>query len=372
MTTKFKNKTKKNKHKKGGMMRLFRRMTGHDVAAMADSPAHGFGIVSPGGEMFSPGGEMQTFNTLLPFRGNNERPTNYKVIGTGATKTVWTSKQLAPDWAFINATTEQLEDYDKSDMMNDYLFSLKLHKLDTSIFPEVVAQWETPRKFIYKKELCQQIDINTMDVTTLTHIIDATIDLMNTQSLFTFDLKPGNVGIKVDSNPITGLDEGRINFIDFGLENSFKLKDGVSIEIKGKYVLYSILILLVCCLYNSTIPQNELKRLALQYIPLKYIKRFKIFNKERALQIYIDSDTAPPSVVIKNPGGYHPLFDPNIEVTFNFPNFDPSAPDSSILAMIVEPYKFLEAYGSTRVHTMDGRTEVRNHSFDEIMGVLFS
>ena len=366
-------KKTKNKTKKGGMMRLFQSRTG-PAAAMADSPVHGFG-------MFSPGGEMQMSNPLLsplplsflPFRGNNNYyPTNYKVIGTGATKTVWTSNQLGPDWAFINASPEQLEDYDKSDMMNDYLFSLKLHELDTSIFPEVVAQWQTPLKFIYKKELCRQIDINKMDVTTLTSIIVAAIDLMNTQSLFTFDLKPGNVGFKDDLNPITGLVEGRINFIDFGLENSFKLKDGVSIEIKNKYVFYSILILLVYCLYNSTIPHNELKGLARKYIPFKYIKRFKIFNKERALQIYIDSDTAPPSVVIKKPGGYHPLFDNNIEVTFNFSNFNPSAPDSSILAMIVEPYKFLEAYGSTRVHTMDGRIKERNHSFDEIMGVLFS
>ena len=285
---------------------------------------------------------------------------------------MWTSNQLGPDWAFINASPEQLEDYDKSHMMNDYLFSLKLHELDTSIFPEVVAQWQTPLKFIYKKELCSQIDINTMDVRMLTHIIDAAIDLMNTLSLFTFDLKPGNAGIKHELNPITGVLEGRINFIDFGLESSFKLKDDVSIEIKGKYVLYSILILLVCCLYNSIIPQNELKELAREYIPLKYIKRFKIFNKERALQIDIDSDTAPPSVVINNPGGYHPLFDKNIDVTFNFPNFNPSAHDSSILAMIVEPYKFLEAYGSTLVHTMDGRIEARKHSFDEIIDVLFS
>ena len=255
-------------------MRLFQRrtgqrMTGPAAAAMADTPVYGFGMFSPGGEMFSPGGEMfspgggmQTSNPLLgplPFRGNNDRPTNYKVIGTGATKTVWTSNQLGPDWAFINASPEQLEDYDKSDMMNDYLFSLKLHELDTSIFPEVVAQWQTPLKFIYKKELCQQIDINKMNVTTLTYIIDAAIDLMNTHSLFTFDLKPGNVGVL----------EGRINFIDFGLESSFKLKDDVSIEIKGKYVLYSILILLVCCLYNSIIPQNELKELAREYIHVK-------------------------------------------------------------------------------------------------------
>lgn len=356
-------KKTKNKTKKGGMMRLFQRRTG-PAAAMADSPVYGFGI-------FSPGGEMQMSNPLLsplplsflPFRGNNNYyPTNYKVIGTGATKTVWTSNQLGPDWAFINASPEQLEDYDKSDMMNDYLFSLKLHELDTSIFPEVVAQWQTPLKFIYKKELCRQIDINKMDVTTLTYIIDAAIDLMNTHSLFTFDLKPENVGIL----------ERRINFIDFGLENSFKLKDDVSPDIKSMYVSYSILILLVWCLYNSTIPHNELKGLARQYISFEYMERFRIFNKKQALQIDIVSDTAPPSVVIKNPGGYHPLFDPNIEVTFNFPNFNPSAPDSSILAMIVEPYKFLEAYGSTRVHTMDGRIKERNHSFDEIMGVLFS
>ena len=119
-------------------------------------------------------------------------------------------------------------------------------------------------------------------------------------------------------------------------------------------------------------PQNELKRLAREYIPLKYIEQYRMFNKEQALRVYIVSKTKPPRVDIKNPGGYHPLFDPNIEVTFNFPNFDPSAPDSSILKMIIEPYKFLEAYGSTRVHTMDGRIEVRKHSFDEIMSVLFS
>lgn len=338
-------KAQTKKNKRGGMMTSFFKMRG------LESPVSGFGIMNEGELM-----DVPNSVTLprLPFQNNNHHLPNATVIGVGSTKTVWVSPR-EKKWAFMNSNPEQMKDYTKQDMINDYLFSLKLHYIDAGFFPEVVAQWITPRKLVYKKELCQQIDNRTINAELLNDIIEAAKLLMEHHLLFTFDLKPANVGLL----------DGNINFIDFGLENSYKLKDNATPKTKKSYVAFSILILIVFCYFHTTIPHTELRKLAQLHIPIKtYNDAFKRFNNARRLTV--NFKTKPPSYSAMNPEGYHPLFDPNIDVRFNFPHFNPDV-DPSILRIVVEPYQFLETYGKTITDSM----EVRKYTLDEIVKLLY-
>jgi len=189
-----------------------------------ESPVSGFGIMTENGEMIPEG---ETINPLLnlsrlPFKGNNHLPPKATVIGIGSTKTVMglprnKERDLYIEWVLITSNLEQMEHYKKQDIINDYIFSLKLHYVDAGFFPEVVPLWRTPRKLVYKKELCRQIKNDTITVEILKDIIEAAQLLMEEHLLFTFDLKPENLGYE--------LLYGNINFIDFGLENTYNLKD---------------------------------------------------------------------------------------------------------------------------------------------------
>jgi hypothetical protein len=344
--------TKKEQTKKGGMMSFLRKM--RSQTANAESPVSGFGIMTENGEMIPENGNPLLTVPKLPFQNNNYRPTNATIIGVGSTKTVWVSPR-EKKWAFMNSNPEQMKDYTKQDMINDYLFSLKLHHIDAGFFPEVVAQWMTPRKLVYKKELCQQINNEMLNAELLNNIIEAAQLLMDKYLLFTFDLKPANVGI-LDDN---------INFIDFGLENSYKLVNSATPDTKKNYVAFSILILLVFCWFHTTMSHTELRELAQLHIPIKkYIRAFKRFNN--AMKLKVDIKTKPPIYSPVNPEGYHQLFDPNIDVKFNFPKFNPDVVDPSIVRMIVEPYQFLEAYGRKIMND-----EVRKYTLDEIVNFLY-
>ena len=259
---------------------------------------------------------------------NIYRPANAKTLGVGTTKLVW-GTQSDPGWAYMNTTPAKMVGYKKQDMINDYIFAAKLHRDAEDFFPAVVPAWNTPSKFIYKKELCEQIKNETIDAVTLERIIVAALALMEKHSLFTLDLKPDNLGIL----------RKKINFIDFSPENSFKLKPGLPDEIKNIYVSLSILILLVyCCNYNQPLyVSGELFNLAQKYIgPTKIDKSdFEQFYEENAKVIDEIPGTNPQEYDFTGPG-YHPSTDPNIDFDFNAP----TKPE-----IIVEPYLFLNTYG---------------------------
>lgn len=369
--TKTQTKTQTKKNKRGGMMSFLRKMRGQ--TANSENLVHGFGITNDEGEMIPDNGKIM--NPLLnvsrlPFKGNNFSLPNARVVGVGSTKTVWVTPR-EKKWVRINSNLEQMEHYTKQDMINDYIFSLKLHYVDAGFFPEVVPIWRTPRKLVYNKELCRQIKNETMTVQILKDIIEAAQLLMERHLLFTFDLKPENLGYE--------LLYGNINFIDFGLENSYKLKDNATPKTKKNYVAFSILILLVFCYLHTPIKNKEIRELAQLHIPIKkYNDAFKKFNSGRPLKTANDkaaNDKAANDKSAKDksakPKGYYPLFDPNIDVQFNFPDFNPEAVDPSIIRRLVEPYQFLEKYGSTVTNPMEGGKQVNIRSLDDLVRLLY-
>jgi hypothetical protein len=249
-----------------------------------------------------PDGQIPTYN-------RNFVPAGAEPLGQGSTKFVW-GLPTDPGWAYMNSTTAKMQEreFTKQDMINDFQFARRLHGIDPAFFPGVVPQWNTARKFIYKKERCERIRNATIDVATLQQIIDRAVALMDTHLLFTLDLKPENVGIL----------RGNVVFLDFGQENSFKLVEAARHrpDIRHHYVSFSILILLLHCYnYSPQIPKHALRVLAQQYIRIPHLPDFRGFY----------------------PGGrYDVRRDRNIDGTFNAP---------LNLQYTVEPHNFITAYG---------------------------
>jgi hypothetical protein len=239
--------------------------------------------------------------------GNNEYPADREFVGQGTTKLVW-ELPSDPNYVYINSTPEQMMRNLKQNMKEDYTFALKLYRLGgNAYFPNVVRAWTTPNKFIYKKQKCVQLDSRTITRPILLGIIRAAISLMDTHSLFTFDLKGDNMAIL----------RGNFVFIDFGPECSYKLHDAC--PYKDRYKAFSILILLLHCLnFNTIIPPAEIQELALTYIDWRYVHEFHLFGM-----------------------GYDIMADPNIDIEFNR-----SVAPSFIPAKIIEPYRFVETYSS--------------------------
>ena len=309
--TKTKTKTKKNKRS--------RKLLGGAAAAP--------------GVLYSPEKQSEAEAEALTStsKSNNYKPDNAKTLGVGRTKLVW-GTQSDPGWAYMNTTPAQMVGYKKQDMINDYIFAAKLHRDASTFFPAVVPAWNTPSKFIYKKELCEQIHIRTKDgipgVTkdTLNEICVAAHELMGQHSLFTLDLKPDNLGRL----------RGKINFIDFSPENSFKLKPNLPVEIKNIYVSLSILILLICCWNHSGVSRDDLKLLARDHINITHAGLFYKFSKGNSKYKDLVYKSDPPTYIIMHPTGYHPSTDEYIDFDFNAPTKEEN---------ITQPFEYIEFYG---------------------------
>ena len=102
---------------------------------------------------------------------------------------------------------------------------------------------------------------------------------MENHSLFTLDFKAQNMGRRPN---------GQLVYIDFSPENSLKLKDGISDDIKRKYVSLSILIfLLVLLSCNDKITPEQINELSNRYVNLT-LNEFMGFRPVRAYFITFD------------------------------------------------------------------------------------
>jgi hypothetical protein len=349
-----KSKSRKNKKtKKGGMMGQAAAMMGQAAAMVNSNNENNLGLFNPlHAEAQAQSLDARIDASIVP--DYNRTPVNRRlppvrgrtILGQGSSKLVW-KIEGNDDYAYINSTPALMREsgYTKAKMRQDYRDALQLFELQGPFgmfFPRVLRVKETPTrtKFIYKKELCHQIDARTMIVDTLVDIIRATKALMETLRLFTFDLKPANVGISHG---------GFIQFIDFGKENSFKLVENAEEPTRNLYVSFSILILLIYCYNNSPlIPTEDLLRLARDHITITQISHFRQFFRDYArIRGGIISENprryAPPTQ-----NGYNPYTDVNIDNTFT----EPLEIDD-----IVEPFLFIEHYGRNRYRPEDDADE---------------
>jgi hypothetical protein len=213
-------------------------------------------------------------NTYNPF-------TNMDEIGRGSSKLVMRRKSNKNHLYIRPLPEDELNPTLKRFMKEDYEFSLKLYTLYPLYFPEVSEAWETRHTFNYKKQRCVRINDNNITLKILQQIIDAANDLLDKCRLFTFDLKPPNVGLLY----------GRIVFIDFGPDCSFKLFEDCDTT---DYKSLIILILLIYCYNYTEIPRKELTKLA-----NKYIKNYKRFfegydvNYDRNIDLDFNRTLAP-------------------------------------------------------------------------------
>ena len=185
-------------------------------------------------------------NRFIPYN-------NMREIGKGASKLVM-ARRSNPNNVIIRPLPEALLTPSlKKLMKEDFMFSLELWNRCPKYFPKVSEAWETNHTFNYKKQRCVQITDSNITHDILNGIILAVIDLIDTCRLFTFDLKPANMGLLY----------GEIKFIDFGPDSSFLLKPDCDTT---DYKSIVILILLVYCYNYTVIVKSKLHELARTYI----------------------------------------------------------------------------------------------------------
>jgi hypothetical protein len=209
--------------------------------AVAEAKEH-----SPAQSQFPPNN-----NRFIPYN-------NMREIGRGASKLVM-ARRSNKTVVYIRPLPEDLLTPSlKTLMREDYMFSLALWNASHKYFPKVSKAWETTNTFNYTKQRCVQITNSNITHDILLDIILAVIDLIDTCRLFTFDLKPPNIGLLY----------GEIKFIDFGPDSSFLLKPDCDTT---DYKSIVILILLVYCYNYTEIVKYELHKLARTYITgIKY------------------------------------------------------------------------------------------------------
>jgi hypothetical protein len=182
---------------------------------------------------------------------------NFVELGRGGTK-VASKRRVSNGWAYLRPMRRDI----KSNWEDDYDFSLLLYRVYPAFFPSVETTLITPRTYQYRKELCDKVESGregnlTGDV--LHTIIESFVELIDDYGLFTFDLKPPNMGIRTI--------DGTLVFIDFGPDSSFLLRpDCDTTDYKSAIILILLIYCYNFCLGDPMLTREHLRALAREFI----------------------------------------------------------------------------------------------------------
>lgn len=195
---------------------------------------------------------------------------NFVELGRGSSK-VASVRRASNGWAYLRPMRRDV----KSEWEDDYDFSLLLYRAYPDFFPSVETTLITPRTYQYRKELCDKVQSGregnlTDDV--LRVIIESSVELIDDYGLFTFDLKPPNMGIRTNDRTLV--------FIDFGPDSSFLLKPDSDTTV---YKSAIILILLVFC-YNFCLGHPKLTREHLRALAREFIHDRRLFHANYTIE----------------------------------------------------------------------------------------
>ena len=222
-----------------------------------------------------------TNNRFIPYN-------NMREIGRGASKLVM-ARRSNPNNVIIRPLPEALLTPSLKKLMEeDFMFSFELWNRCPKYFPKVSEAWETKHTFNYKKQRCVQITNSNITLDVLNGIILAVIDLIDTCRLFTFDLKPPNMGLFY----------GKIKFIDFGPDSSFLLKpDCDTTDYKSIVILILLVYCYNFCLGDPMLTREDLRAFAREFIhDIEYQKLFQadyIVEEDPCLDLSFNKRLAP-------------------------------------------------------------------------------
>ena len=119
---------------------------------------------------------------------------------------------------------------------DDFKLSKLLSFVCPDYFPNVFPTCETRGQFFFKKVGCMPIDKKNLSGELLNRMIDVTIELIDNYGIFTFDLKPANMGL-LNRRPV---------LLDVGADCSHLIRPDCDTT---DYKSFMLLVLLVYC-YN--------------------------------------------------------------------------------------------------------------------------
>jgi hypothetical protein len=266
---------------------------------------------------------LQLIDAQIASEPNTYAHPNFVELGVGASKKA-SRRRVANGWAYLNVApkTNNSVTYAqksrprtyvprsrrlKTRWEEDFDFSLVLVRGFADYFPEVQVTEVTDLSLKFRKQLCEQVKKSNLDKALLSDIIHRSVALMDEGGVFTFDLKPPNVGI---------LNE-MIVFIDFEANTSFWLKVGcIPSEYKSAMILILLSYYYHLCL-SDKLTKEDLRELAFEFVPNK---PSRLFDK-----------------------GYRIQSDDGIDLSIN-QRVAPSFTDYQT------PFKILEAYTTIRIH----------------------
>jgi hypothetical protein len=217
---------------------------------------------------------LQLIDEQIASEPNTLANPNFVELGVGSSKLA-SRTRVANGWAYLNVTPRTNNSgrtyvprsrHLKTMWEEDFDFSLLLVRGFGEYFPLVEVTEATDLSFKYRKQLCEQIEKvemvkgvkkGNLNRALLLDIIHRAVALMDEGGVFTFDLKPDNVGRL----------NGRTVFIDFEANTSFWLKVGHS---PSQYKSAMILILLSYCYdwrLSDELTKEDLQELAFHFVP---------------------------------------------------------------------------------------------------------